>query len=126
DFRAEPHADDHRSRREHFWHARAAFRPLVADDDDVAFLHLAVRDAREGYILGVEADGRSPVVAADGRIHRADLDDRAVWRQVPEQDGKAAFFAVRVVQRPDDHGIFDLAAFHVFPDRFAGDRDAVA
>src|SRR5260221_2463446 len=48
-------AVERRRRRQHLAHARPAARPLVADDKDVAFLVLALVDAREALLLAVEA-----------------------------------------------------------------------
>ena len=58
----------------------------------MALFDFAVRDAVKRFVLGVEADGRTFVVAANGFVDRADFDDRAARSKVTEQYGKSAAF----------------------------------
>src|SRR5690625_2862354 len=46
--------------RQHLAHTRAAFRPFVADDEDVAFLVAALLNRLESLLFTVEDQGRAP------------------------------------------------------------------
>src|SRR5690606_7669271 len=84
-----------RSRIEHFLHAGAALRAFVADDHDIARLHLVAQDAFNGVVLALEharAAGKDPLRF----VHACGLDDAAVGRQVAVQHGQAAILRVGV------------------------------
>ena len=91
---------------EHLLHARPAARALVADDHDVAGLHLALGDARHGLLLAVE-EHRGAAVPVHGRDHAGRLHHRAFGSQVAEQHREPALLAVRVRQRADDLLVLD-------------------
>ena len=107
--RTEAHSGQRRGRGQHFAHARAALRPLVADDDHVARFDLAALDRRNGVLLAVEAARRADVMhhfRRDGAL----LHDRAFRREVAPEDGDAAVFAVRIVDAAN-HCAVDVRRF---------------
>jgi hypothetical protein len=78
-----------RGRGQHLAHPRAALRPLVADDDDLAFLVAAVLHGLEGVLLAFEdprGAGEDLVLRRDAR----DLHDGPVGREVALQADDAA------------------------------------
>src|SRR5207253_1412616 len=88
-----------RGDRQHLAHARAAGRPLVADDDHVTGLDAAVRDGVHGRLLALEDPRRAGVMAA---LVPRELDDRAFRREVAAEDGQAAGGLDRVLEGTDD------------------------
>ena len=85
-------------RIEHLLHAGAAARALVADDDHVARLDLAVEDALHGRVLALEDDGRAgedqDALVDAGRLH-----DAAVIGEVAVEHGEAAILGEGVLAR---------------------------
>src|SRR5438477_12044774 len=80
DLLADPLTVECRRRRQHLAHSGSALRPLVADDDDVAFLvaPLIARLAR--VLLAIEA--QRGALEAHG-VHAGGLRDRAAGRPFP-------------------------------------------
>src|ERR1700722_16201654 len=68
--------------REHFPHARAAARPLIADDEDLALFVGALLDGLEGILFAIEAAGRTGELQVR---HTRNLYDRAFWREIALQ-----------------------------------------
>src|SRR5262249_33010159 len=84
---AHPLAIERGRGREHLAHAGAAARPLIADDQDLAFLVLALLHRLEAGLLAVEAarwTGEFEV------LHAGDFDDRTVRREVAGKPDHAA------------------------------------
>ena len=96
---AEALAHDGAGGREHFAHARAAFRAFAADDDDVAFLDRAVEDGFERLLLGLEHDGLAGEALA---FLAGNFCDRAVGGEVAVEDDEVAVLFDRVVEAADD------------------------
>jgi hypothetical protein len=116
-------ARDDGRRVEHLLHARAAFRALVADDDDVAVVDFASHDGIAGLSLRVVALRLARVgqhVGCDGRS----LDDGVIRCEVALEDGDTALFAVRVIDAVDDRAVEDLGVLDAVADR-ARDRQRV-
>ena len=88
-------------RIEHLLHARAAARPLVADDDDVARRDLAAQDPLHRVVLAFEDPRRAFELEAAGVDPRR-LHDRAVERDVAVQHRKAAVPRESVLGIADD------------------------
>src|SRR5699024_1725197 len=79
------HTGQRAGRIEHLPHARTAFWPFVADDDDIALDDLAVVDRIDRLLFTVKDTGRTGVLQ-HGRIDRAAFDDTAFWRDVAKED----------------------------------------
>src|SRR3954447_20069338 len=108
---------------QHLAHAGAAGRALVADDDDVAGLDLALRHGGHRRFLVLE-HGRGALVVDP--LVAGELHDAAVGREVAAQDREAAGGLDRVVDRADDDlalGLLRLGG--VLADRAAGDGHRV-
>src|SRR5690606_15069628 len=90
---------DSGSGRQHLAHAGPALRPLIADDEDVAFLVAAVLNRLEGFLFTVEDQGGAAELEI---LHPGNLHDRAFWRQAPAQADDAAGRAQRVAGRAHD------------------------
>src|ERR1700682_128514 len=73
--------------RQHFTHARAAFRTLVTDDQHVAFPVRPVLDGFEASFLAVEAARRPAETQA---CHAGNLNDGAVGREITFETNDAA------------------------------------
>ena len=114
------HAGKRRSRVEHFTHTGAADRAFVTDNNDVAVFDSAVVNRVNRFILAVKHAGGACVHQHFGRDGAA-FNHTAVFRDIAPQNGDAAGFAVRIVNRANRIGIFDVSAFDVFADGFAGD-----
>ena len=97
------------------WHARAAFRAFVTNDDYVTRHDLIAQDSMPGVVLRIVALGRAAEFPGS-RVYCAELYDGAVRTDVPVQDGKAALLVDRVLYRVDNLGIFILSQ-----SRFVGD-----
>ena len=74
---------------QHLAHAGTAARPLVADDEHLAFLVPAVRHGLEAGLLAVEAARRTAEDLLVER-HAGDLHDRPFGREVAPQPHDAA------------------------------------
>src|SRR5205823_4079243 len=88
-------------RIEHFLHAGAATRSLVADDDDVAGLDLVGEDRLDAGVLAFKYP-RRPGEFQDRLVDARRLHDAAVERQIALQHGKAAIFREWRLRRTDD------------------------
>ncbi|MNC21731.1 hypothetical protein D3C75_697150 [compost metagenome] len=91
----------------------------------MAFFNFAIGDAFQRFLLGIEADGGSFVVAANGSIHRTDLDDGAFRCKVAVEDRESAHFGIRVVQAVNNRRIQDFMPGDIFGQRFAGNGHAI-
>src|SRR5712671_7325682 len=121
---ADPLAIERRRRRQHLAHPGTAARPLIADDDDVAFAVLTLLDRLEGVLLAIEAARRS---AEAQRLHPGDLDDGALRREVALEHGDPA--GRRQWLRGRTHHVLPLGEddiAQILGDGPAGDGDAVA
>ena len=85
---------------EHLLHTGAALGAFVGDDDAVALLDLAAKDALAGVLLAVEDDGRTFEVPQLGG-YASGLHDAAVLRDVAEEHGHAAVLRVGVFNVAD-------------------------
>ena len=101
-------AVERRRGREHLAHAGAAARALVADDENLAFLVLALGDGLEAGLLAVEAAGRAAEDLLVGR-HARDLHDGAFGREValagPRRRRSAVIGLLAGRPRPDRRSI---------------------
>ena len=121
---AESLAANHRGRRQHFGHAGAALRSLVADDDDVAGFDLPFVQRGEAFILRVENDGLA-LEDETLRIHARRFDDRAFRREVAEQHRQSAIRRERRFDPVNDFLVHDLGARDVFAKLLARDGHRV-
>ncbi len=80
-------AIESRGGRQHLTHARAAFRALVADDNDIAFLVALGADRGERVLLAIEA-ARRPTECQP--LHAGHLDDGPVGSERAAQAHHAA------------------------------------
>ncbi len=83
--------------REHFRHARAAFRAFVADHHHVAGLHLAPLQRRQAFVLRVE-DDRFAVEDETFRVDAGAFDHRAIRGQVAEEHRQPAIRGEGIVE----------------------------
>ena len=109
---------------EHFAHARPAFRSFVTDDDDVAGFNVAPLHRRHRVFFVVEYAGRSRMLHQFLRAG-APLYDRAVGREVAEQNGDTAVGRKRIFDRPNHRRISVDGVFNIFRDRLSGNRDQI-
>ena len=86
-------------RRQHFAHAGAALRPLVADHKHVAFPYLRILYRLEAGFFAVETTRRSGEMQA---FHPGNLNDRAFGREIAFQADDTAGRQDRLVGRMDD------------------------
>ncbi len=108
----------------HLAHAGTALRPLIADDQHVAFLVGALGHRLEAGLLAVEAAGRPGEFLVLQPRH---LHDGAVRREVALQPDHAAGGGDRVVGRADHVLVrVPLHRGHVLGDGAAGHGEAVA
>ena len=96
--------DESAGNGKHFPHSRAAFWPLVADDNNVAFYDFAALYSLEREFLLLEHPGGSFVYAF---LMTGDLDDSAVGSQVAAQDRQSAGGTARLVGVVDDRLVLD-------------------
>ena len=80
---------------QHLLHAGSALGTLVADDDDIAGLHLLAEDLRHRLLLRLAHDGRARE-DEDRRVDTGGLDDGAVDGEVAPQHREAAVGGVGV------------------------------
>jgi len=111
---------------EHFAHAWTALRSLIADDENVAFLVVLLRDGLEALLFGVEhARGAAKTLLFNR--HAGDLHDGAFRRKVALETNDAAGHRDGLVCRIDN--VLQVVPLHrceVLGNRAAGDRKAVA
>src|SRR5579859_3139792 len=87
DFTAHSLARQRCRRRKHFSHSRTAARPLVTNDDDLAFPVGLLLDGLEGILLAVETTGG----ACESEVrHACDLHDRPFRREIALQPDHTA------------------------------------
>ena len=122
---AQPLAHDGGGDAQHFAHARPAFGPLVANDDDVARQHLIAFDSGQAVLLGVVTDGRAAEAKA---LFAGDLRHRAGLGEVAVEDLQVARLFDWIF-----HGHDDLLALaqvgdvgQVFGECLTGDGHAIA
>ena len=93
----------------------------------MAFFHFAVSNPVQRLFLGVEADRRTAVISADGRINGADFDDGA--RPAPscrtERPSPPRSLCGLSIGRMTSLFLISQP-FDIFAQRFAGDGDTVA
>src|SRR3546814_2008303 len=92
-------AVDRRGGGEHFAHAGAALGALVADDDDLAFLVVALVDRLVSVLLAVEDPGGAAELLV---LHAGHLHDGAFRREVAAQADDAAGRRERARAGPHD------------------------
>src|SRR5260370_10222329 len=97
DFLADTLADKRAGGRQHLAHTRPALRTLVADDDHVADLVVAVPYRGERILLAIEAARRPGELQP---LHACDFDDRPLRRQVALEHDHAGW-GERIRGRPD-------------------------
>src|SRR5262245_23446255 len=110
--------------RQHLAHAGTAARPLVADDENVALLVLAMLDRVEAGLLAIEAARRPAELQ---RLHAGDLHDRAFGSEIAFESDHAAGRQQGLVGRT--HDVLIRIPFHVleiFGDGASGYREAIA
>src|SRR5690606_17715468 len=122
---AEAFTHDGAGGREHFAHARSAFRALAANDDDVTGFHRAIENCFERFFFAFEHDG----FAFKARTFLAgDFSNRTFGREVAVEDDKVTVFLDRIIERADDL-LAGRIRFHVLErlgHGFAGDGEAIA
>ena len=120
---AQPGAHDGGGHAQHLAHARAAARPFVADDDDVARLDRAGAHGLERRFFAVEHARRAGMALG---VVAGDLHHRAFRREIALEDDQAAGRLDRVRQRPHDDLVRRFRRFaRVLADRPPGDRHRV-
>src|SRR5208337_3442059 len=95
DIVSESLADDGGSHAEHFAHARATARAVVADDDRVFLFDLLRLDGGHALLFAFEAAGRAAMLQL---LHPGGLDHASFRRQISTQDVQSA----RLFQGPRD------------------------
>ena len=122
---AKPSPHQRRGRREHLGHARAALRPLVANDHHIATLDRPLLERRQHRLLTVKHAGRP----TEPRTFLAgDLGYGTARGEVAMKDRDVAGRLDRVLHRLNDllPGGQPLAGGEVFRQRLAGDGHAIA
>ena len=94
-FGAKAHGFEVAGRIEHFLHARPAFRPFVADDDNVARFDFACENTVDGGVLAFVNDSFA-AECVNACIHSGGFNDAAVFGNVAVENGKAAILRVGV------------------------------
>lgn len=87
-------------RIEHFLHARPALRSFVADDHDVAGLHLVAEDAFHRGVLAFE-DLRAAFEHVDRLVDPGGLHHAAVESDVAVEHGQPAFLGIGMLDAAD-------------------------
>ena len=99
-FGTEAHGFEVAGRIEHFLHARPAFRPFVANNDNVARFDFAFENTVHGGVLAFVNDSFA-AECVDACVHSGGFNDAAVFGDVAVEDGKAAVLRVGVVNVAD-------------------------
>ncbi len=118
-FLVEAGTGDGRGRVQHFTHARAACRALVADNYNVTRMDTTVVDDLDGLLFAVEDTGRSSVGQHFGSNSGA-FYYAAVGRQITEEDGNSAGLCKRIVQITNDFRVKFLMTLKVLCHSFSG------
>src|SRR5690606_18270754 len=87
-------------RVQHFLHARAAARPLVADHHHFAGLHLVAEDRLDAGVLALEDAGGTGELQVR-LVDASRLHDAAFERDIAAQDGETAILRKGVLRRAD-------------------------
>ena len=116
---------DRGGRRQHFGHARTAFRAFVTDDDNVALLDLAALEALQHVLLTIVYARRPREAQA---FLAGDLGHRAAGREVAAQNLDMATWLDRPFERHEHvlSGLEPRERGEILGDRLAGDGKAVA
>ena len=117
-------ADERPCNAEHLLHSGTTFGPLVANDDNIAWLDLAALDSPEGRRFLVEHPGRAP---EHPLLVAGYLDDRAVRGQVAPQNRQAPCRTSRGIHLADDGLVVGcLDPLQVLGQGLARDRHRIA